>query len=142
LVGKSIPQRKVLVIIYGQYHPKNYLSQNPNTFGLLFKLLGQQNQPVQFSNQVWELINKLPTNTETRDTIKLLKQPWKTVFDDSFYRTLYNVQIVQDLTLNEPEWPRKFIESGGVKSLVKKYQELKNQFTINPLEKTSTLRFT
>ena len=124
------------------YHPRNYLSQTSNTFGLLFKLLSQPNQSVQFSTQVWELINKLPTNTEATDNIRVLKVQVRSFFDDSFYRVLYNVQIVHDLTINEPDWMRKFIESGGVKCLVKKYQTLQNQFVTNPLEKTCALRFT
>jgi len=54
------------VIVNSAYHPKNYLSQNTNTFSMLFKLLASN----QSFHQVWELLNKLPTNSEAREIIR------------------------------------------------------------------------
>lgn len=91
---------------------------------------------------MWELISKLPINNEVKDQVKQMKQSWKSLLDDTFYRSLYNIQIVSDLTFSDTEWSKKFIESGGLKCLISKYKTLQNSFSSNPLDKTCALKFT
>lgn len=45
-----------------QYHPKQHIFENQTYFDLLFKLLSREGGSEECHNNIWDLLNKLPTN--------------------------------------------------------------------------------
>ncbi|CAD8065465.1 unnamed protein product [Paramecium primaurelia] len=129
---------QVKVRINNKSHPKNYFSQEQRTFDILFKLLNKQ-ENTEFLNQVWDLINRLPTNIQIKNQIENCKD-WKKYLDHSFFEMFYLLQIIQAL-LENGQWCEQFNNSDGVNLVTQKFLGQKLQFQQRPLEIKSCLTY-
>ncbi|CAD8075134.1 unnamed protein product [Paramecium sonneborni] len=121
----------VKVKINNKNHPKNYLSQEQRTFDILFKLLDKQ-ESIEFLSQVWDLINRLPTNIQIKKQVENCKD-WKKYLDHTFFDMFYVLQIIQAL-LENGQWCEQFNNSDGVDVVTQKFLGQNLQFEQRPLE--------
>ncbi|CAD8161247.1 unnamed protein product [Paramecium octaurelia] len=124
--------------INNKNHPKNYLSQEQRTFDILFKLLDKQ-ESTEFLSQVWDLINRLPTNIQIKKQVENCKD-WKKYLDHSFFDMFYVLQIIQALLVNG-QWCEQFNNSDGVDLVTQKFLGQHLQFQQRPLEIKSCLTY-
>ncbi|CAD8074991.1 unnamed protein product [Paramecium primaurelia] len=128
----------IKVKINNKNHPKNYLSQEQRTFDILFKLLDKQ-ESMEFLSQVWDLINRLPTNIQIKKQVENCKD-WKKYLDHSFFDMFYVLQIIQAL-LENGQWCEQFNNSDGVDLVTQKFLGQQLQFQQRPLEIKSCLTY-
>ncbi|CAD8072236.1 unnamed protein product [Paramecium sonneborni] len=132
LVSQAFYQLAIVrVKINNKNHPKNYLSQEQRTFEILFKLLDKQ-ESIEFLTQVWDLINRLPTNIIKKRQVELCKD-WKQYLDHQFFDMFYVLQIIQTLLENE-QWCEQFNNCEGVDLITQRFLGQQLQFQQRPLE--------
>jgi ubiquitin carboxyl-terminal hydrolase 34 len=105
--------------------PGYIITQSKKHFDLLFEIL---NIP-ELANEAWNLVVKLPTNSEIYNKLLRLEDDWESLFDPtSKHRLLYSLQIIEsfmeDVHEENPEimethreWKRNFLVKGGFQSL-------------------------
>lgn len=131
------PESDVHVYVDRTYHPKNYLSQEAEAFSILFSLLDESD--LEFTNQVWELLDTIPTNTQLKTKILNLEVDWNDFIEEGFYRGLYAVQQIYSLAVNNINWFEKLRRSEGAEAIVMRLVRASVNFQANPLSKQNCL---
>ncbi|KAL6065920.1 USP domain-containing protein [Balamuthia mandrillaris] len=115
--------------VSGAHHPSQILSSEEN-FDQLYHLLDFGDK---IGEQVWELLNLLPSNKKIVDKLQSIDKDvdWNVLLDRQFiFKLIYTLQVVERLITETPEgsvasgakrneaWCNRFVELGGGKYLV------------------------
>lgn len=120
-----------------QYSPRKHLAATPGVIELLLRLLSHENSSI--AESAWNVLDLLPTNVETRDSIFTLlgrrsgssaseidTSIWCNILDDHVsLALLYKISIILDMQFDTSDvdasrdWSRAFTSCGGLAFLLK-----------------------